>query len=169
VSRVVVSDTGPLRYLVLIRQVDVLPELFGSISIPTAVAVELCHPKSPAALRAWAADPPSWLAAYPDPADPEPALRRLDPGERAAIALAGALGAGLLLTDDRAGAAAARALGMRVTGTLGVLANAASEGLVELGAAFAALRATSFYAPPAILDALLAEDRARRGESERGA
>ena len=51
-------------------------------------------------------------------------LRRLDPGERASIALVRTLGAGLLLIDDRAGAAAARELGFRVAGTIGVLIDA---------------------------------------------
>ena len=158
---IVVADTGPLRYLVLIGRAEMLPRLFGPVSVPATVADELRHPNSPDAVRAWAAGPPPWLAVYPDPAEPAPELRRLDPGERAAIALAHALGAGLLLMDDRAGVAAARARGCLVTGTLGVLVEAAGQGLLDLTAAFAALRATNFHHSPALLDALLAEDRAR--------
>jgi predicted nucleic acid-binding protein len=67
-----------------------------------------------------------------------------------------------------AGVAAARQQGFRVTGTLGVLADAAREGLLDLAAAFAALRATSFRHAPALLDALLAEERARRDGPKRG-
>lgn len=159
---IVVADTGPLRYLVLIGQVDVLPRLFGAVSVPATVAGELRHPHSPDAVRAWAAAPPSWLAVHPDPAEPAEVLRRLDPGERAAIALAQVLGAGLLLVDDRAGVAAAHERGFRVTGTLGMLADAAAGDLLDLAAAFAALRATNFHHPPDLLDALLAADRARR-------
>jgi predicted nucleic acid-binding protein len=162
VPGIVVADTGPLRYLVLIGHSDVLPRLFGAVSIPATVAGELRHPNSPDAVRAWAADPPPWLAVHPDPAEPAEVLRRLDPGERIAIALAQVLGAGLLLIDDRAGATAAREQGLRVTGTLGVLVEAANQGLLDLGTALAALRTTNFRYPPALLDALLAE-HLRRG------
>jgi predicted nucleic acid-binding protein len=168
VPGVVVADTGPLRYLVLIGHADVLPRLFGAVSIPAAVADELRHPNAPDVVRAWAADPPPWLSVHPDPPEPAMDLQQLDPGERAAIALAHALGAGLLLMDDRAGVAAARVQGFRVTGTLGVLADAAAESLLDLAAAFAALRGTSFYAPPVLFDTLLAENRARRGAPKRG-
>jgi uncharacterized circularly permuted ATP-grasp superfamily protein len=50
----------------------------------------------------------------------------------------------------------------RRTGTLGVLVEAAGEGLLDLTAAFAALRGTNFRNSPAMLDTLLAEHRARR-------
>ena len=89
-----------------------------------------------------------------------PLPRRLDAGERAAIALAHALGAELLLIDDRAGVAAAREQAFRVTGTLGVLAEAARQGLLDLPAAFGTLQATNFHYSPALLDALLADSKA---------
>ena len=82
--------------------------------------------------------------------------------------LAYALGAGLLLIDDRAGIAAARARGFRATGTLGVLVAAAAEGLLDLATAFTALRTTNFRHAPALLDTLLAENRARGDEPEEG-
>lgn len=156
---IVVADTGPLRYLILTGHIDVLPRLFGAVSVPAAVADELRHSHAPDAVRAWVADPPSWLVVHPDPAEPTVEVR-LDPGERAVIALAHALGAGLLLLDDRAGVAAARGRGLRATGTLGVLAEAASQNLLDLATAFTALRATNFHHSPALLDAMLAEGRA---------
>jgi predicted nucleic acid-binding protein len=163
VPGIVVADTGPLRYLVLIGHDDVLPRLFGAVSVPTTVADELRHPRSPDAVRAWMAKPPPWLAVHPDPAVPAPDLQRLDRGERAAIALAHALGAGLLLIDDRAGVVAARGRGFRVTGTIGVLIEAASQGLLDLAAAFAALRITNFRHAPGLLDTVLAAWRQERG------
>lgn len=155
---VVVADTGPLHYLVLIDRADVLPQLFGAIAVPATVAGELRHPNAPDAVRAWAASPPSWLAVHDDPSAPA-SLQRVDPGERAAIALAQVLGAGLLLVDDRVGAAAARAAGFRVTGTIGVLIDAAGRRLLDLAVAFAALRTTNFRYPTDLLDALLEEHR----------
>jgi predicted nucleic acid-binding protein len=54
------------------------------------------------------------------------ALESLDAGERAVIALAASLQIDLILMDDRAGVAAARARGIAATGTLGLLT---SQGL----------------------------------------
>jgi len=162
VPGIVVADTGPLRYLVLIGRIEVLPRLFGAVFVLATVAGELRHPNSPDAVRAWAAGPPPWLAVHPDPAEPAEVLRRLDPGERAAIALAQVIGAGLLLIDERAGATAARERGFRVTGTIGVLVDAANQGLLDLATAFAELRATNFRYPPTLMDVLLAE-HLRRG------
>ena len=161
--RIVVADTGPLHYLALIRVIDVLPKLFGSVAVPEAVAGELRHPRAPAAVRTWASTPPTWLAVHVDPAEAPP-WPPLDFGERAAIALALALGAELVLVDDRAGTGAARAQGLETVGTIGVLKLAAQRRLIDLPTAFASLRATNFYYPPALLDELLAEDRQRRGE-----
>jgi predicted nucleic acid-binding protein len=70
--------------------------------------------------------------------------------------------------DDRAGVTAARTRGLRVVGTLGVLAGAASEGLLDLVEALAALRATNFRAPESLFELLLAEDRARRAGKSGG-
>ena len=95
-----------------------LPRLFGAVSVPATVAGELRHPNSPDAVRAWGGRPAAVARGAPDPAAPAEVLRRLDPGERAALALAQVLGAELLLIDDRAGVAAARERGFRVTGTL---------------------------------------------------
>jgi predicted nucleic acid-binding protein len=64
--------------------------------------------------------------------------------------------------DDRAGVAAARARSLAVTGTLGLLDRAARRGLVDLGAAFAALKATTFHTNQALLNALLDAYHKRR-------
>jgi predicted nucleic acid-binding protein len=57
----VVADTSPLHYLVLIACADIRPALFDRIVIPRAVAAELQHPKTPALVRVWMATPPAWL------------------------------------------------------------------------------------------------------------
>jgi predicted nucleic acid-binding protein len=65
---------------------------------------------------------PSWLSIVPVESDKVQAVTDdLDLGERVAIALAGALHAGLLLIDEAAGCAEAIRRNLRVTGTLGVL------------------------------------------------
>ncbi len=168
--RTVVVDSGPLRYLVLIGEIDILPKLMGHVLIPPEVRAELDRPQTPASVRAWVAAPQSWLAVRPGPDGTDPALAELDPGERAAIALALAIGAGTVLMDDRAGVRAALAKGLAVLGTIGVLDRAARRGLVDLEAAFTRLRATNFRYPAAILDTLLEEHRRRAvGEPPDGA
>ena len=82
----------------------------------------------------------------------------MDEGERAAIALAGAIGADLIVMDDRNGVDFARARGFAVTGTLGVLDLAAQRGLINLIEAFTRLKATTFHYRQGLLDALLAQE-----------
>jgi predicted nucleic acid-binding protein len=38
---IVIADSGPLRYLILIDQIQLLPALYGNIVIPPAVVMEL--------------------------------------------------------------------------------------------------------------------------------
>lgn len=143
----------------LIGGIDILPKVVGHVLIPPEVSSELDQPETPASVRAWIAAPPSWLAVQSGPVVTDPALARLDPGERAAIALAEAIGADAVLMDDRAGVTVALAKGLAVLGTIGVLDRAARRGLVDLEAAFTRLRATNFRYPAALLDALLEEHR----------
>jgi len=44
---VVVADTSPINYLVLIEQIDLLTRLYTRILIPPAVLAELKHPLAP--------------------------------------------------------------------------------------------------------------------------
>lgn len=161
--RLVVADTGPLNYLVLIGESEILPKLFEKVFVPERVHVELRHPVAPRPVRRWAENPPAWLEIRPTPtaADDNLVLRALDEGERAALALARALRADLVLMDDRAGVAVARQQGFAVTGTLGVLDLAARRAFIDLGAAFVRLKATNFRYRPEIMDALLAQHRMR--------
>jgi predicted nucleic acid-binding protein len=161
---IVLADTGPLHYLVLIGESGILPQLFTKILIPDAVRDELLHPEAPSAVRDWAANPPDWLEVHASPSvgHDDPELQRLDRGERAALALAEAVGADLLLMDDREGVAAARSKGYAVTGTLGVLDLAARRDMIDLDAVVTRLRATNFRYRPEMLNALLARMNTRR-------
>lgn len=101
--RVVVSDTGPLHYLVLIDSIDILPQPFGSVCVPVSVQAELDRPETPALVRAWIAEQPAWLEVRQAPATEDTVLRSMHQGERDAIDLAVAIHADLVLMDDRAG------------------------------------------------------------------
>ena len=83
---IVVSDTTPLNYLILIESVHVLPALFGRVYAPSAVIHELAHPRSPEPVRRWTDSLPEWLTVQ-EPTRIDPSLR-LGSGEAAAIALA---------------------------------------------------------------------------------
>ncbi|TXM64895.1 DUF3368 domain-containing protein [Methylobacterium sp. WL103] len=151
-----VADTGPLHYLVLIRRISVLPILLTGVSIPETVRRELSHPEAPVLVRGWMSAPPPWLAIEPDPTGSDPSLGRLDAGEREALRLASALSADLILMDDRAGVGAARARGVAVTGTLGIIDLAARRRLLDVRDAVDRLRATNFRCRPMLFDALIA-------------
>ena|SRR5690242_16678197 len=158
--RLVVADTGPLNYLVLIEAIDVLPALFEQILVPAAVYEELAHVDAPAPVRLFASQKPAWLDIRPNPVQNDLARELgLDEGERAAIALATSIGADLILMDDRAGVAVAYRKGLAVTGTLGVLDLAARRGLLDLAAAFTKLRGTNFRYRSEIIEALLAQHK----------
>jgi predicted nucleic acid-binding protein len=51
--RLVVADTGPINYLVLIDAVGLLPQLFERIFIPVVVHAELIDSEAPEKVRAW--------------------------------------------------------------------------------------------------------------------
>jgi len=151
----VVADTGPLRYLVQIGQVELLPQLFEKILIPTVVSDELRHPSAPQAVRDWMGSRPSWLEVRAVNTSDDPSLGALDEGEKSAIALGLSLPADLVLIDDRRGASVARAKGLEVIGTLGILDLAGRRGVIDLGDAIARLRTTNFRCREEILEALL--------------
>lgn len=58
----VVSDSTPFIGLIKIGQIDVLPQLYGVVIIPTEVAAELTSPKRPQEVRSFMMSPPSWLS-----------------------------------------------------------------------------------------------------------
>jgi predicted nucleic acid-binding protein len=158
----VVADTTPLNYLILIDHVDILPPLYGQVIIPQAVSAELLHPRAPARVRAWVAALPPWCTLRHAQGPPDPALMSLGAGEREALLLVQELGADVLLTDDLEGREEALHRGMQVTGTLGILERAALRDLIDLPTAITRLQATTFYPPEEIIAAMLAHDAARK-------
>jgi predicted nucleic acid-binding protein len=149
---IVVADAGPLNYLILIDHADLLHRFYGEVLVPDAVASELTRPSAPNAVRGWMSQPPEWLRVVPvEKERVQQVTDELDLGERAAIALAGALHADLLLIDEAAGRVEARRRKLRVTGTLGVLRAAAELGLISVSDVIARLKTTNFYADDALL------------------
>jgi predicted nucleic acid-binding protein len=158
----IVADTSPLNYLVLIDSVHVLPRLYGRVMVPPQVWTELAADEAPEAVKAWISRQPDGLEVRtPTRVDMTPGLH---PGEAAAIALAQELRADRLLIDDRDGREVATRLGVPVAGTLAVLRDAAGAGALDLRAAFDRLRATTFRASPRLIDQVLREFEERKGK-----
>ncbi len=154
---IVVSDTSPLNYLVLIGQEDLLQRLFGNVIIPQVVFDELKGKGAPIRILEWAKDLPAWIHIQRSQLVAEASLDILDPGEREAILLAQELSADLLLVDDRPARNLAVDLGIPITGTVGVLDKAARMGLIDLREALEKLQETNFYIAKELLAKLISD------------
>ncbi len=161
--RLVIADTGPINYLVLIGHIGLLPAMFERVILPSVVQAELTALSAPSTVRSWIANPPPWLEVREtsNDIDSDPLLKGIHKRERAAIALAATLHADLVLMDDRKGVRAARRKGLRVTGTLGVLELATREGLIDFAQAVSRLQQTNFRGPEDVLAALLKKHRGK--------
>jgi len=146
---VVVADTSPINYLVLIGQIDLLKQLYARILIPPAVLAELNHALAPKPVRDWADIPPVWVEVL----SPKSSLilAQLDLGESEAIALATEVDAEVVLIDEHAGRQEAISRGLKVAGTLSVLDEADQAGLIIFDNAITELRRTSFRVSQAVL------------------
>lgn len=133
----VVSNSSPLIYLAKIHQIALLQELFGEILVPFSVYTEVItigkdEGYSDANLVEEAVKD-GWLQVS-QIRSKIPILEKfgeLDDGERDAIALAVEKKAELVLIDDAAGRHVAKALHLRVKGTLYVILLALQKNLIN--------------------------------------
>ena len=127
---IVVSDTSPILNLARIGRLELLASLYKQVLIPPAVFGELAVSRD--ALPVMDLASVSWIVLEtPRNQDRVQELREvLDAGEAEAIVLAVERQAELLLVDERRGRRMAEALGLRITGLLGVLAHAKRAGLI---------------------------------------
>lgn len=160
---VVISDSGPLIYLGSTGQLELLRALYGEVVVPQEVMDEVTVAGAGDRGAAEVASCP-FLRVEPVPLRHPVRLalaRVLDAGEAAALALAVELNAELVLMDERKGRHAARDLGLRVRGTIGVLLDAKRAGeLVSVRSALDAVRGAGMW----ISDALYEEALALAGE-----
>ena len=159
---IVVADSSPLRYLILIEHTHVLPALYGRVLIPPAVSKELNRQRTPPSVRAWTAHKPTWLEIRAPLRPPDELTARLGTGERQAIALAEELVADAVLLDDWAARLEAQRRHLTVLGTLRVLADAAEMGYADLRVALDRLQQTNFRARPGLIQALLKLNAGRK-------
>lgn len=132
---IAVADASPLCYLILIGEIDILPKLFPQVAVPRAVITELLHQDAPEVVRSWASSLPAWISTAAPHDVVSGGLEKLQTGERAAIILAESIDADIILLDEKAARRVATERGLRVTGLLGVLGEAAIRGFVDLPSA----------------------------------
>lgn len=158
---IVVSDTTPLNYLLLINLIDVIPGLFDRVYVPTTVLRELSAKGAPDIVRAWAQALPNWVE-IADPQSRLPSTVRLDEGEADAISLAKERSIRDILIDEYQGRRVVLAEGLFALPTLAVLERAAERNLIDLPTAIDALRATSYRVRPDLLAAVLRRNSERK-------
>ena len=126
-----VSDTSPLQYLYQANQLDLLREIYGSVTAPEAVLAEIKVGRSQGValpdLRAF-----GWIEIVEAPhLEILPLVVDLGPGEREVLSLAVSRPESLALLDDALARHFAEVLQVRFTGTLGVLLKAKQLNLIE--------------------------------------
>ncbi|SRR6266581_1197923 len=152
---IVISDTSPLNYLILIECVHVLRNLYGRVVIPEGVFEELQKRGTPDVVREWIIARSDWLEVHRAHVQPDAALKLLGIGERQAICLEQELKAAAIIIDEERGRKEAKRRGLSVIGILGVLRDADERELIDLPSALARLRRTKFRVSDRIIDLLL--------------
>lgn len=141
----VVSNSTPLIALSRIGKLDLLREYFKEIIIPEAVYQEVVVAGGDL-YGAKEIQKLDWVKVRK--VKNELAAKALetivDKGEAEAITLAAELESRLLLMDDAEGRKTAQGIGLRITGTVGVLLMAARDGKVELKNALDQLLSAGF-------------------------
>ncbi len=152
---IVISDTSALSCLAELGELDLLHQLYGTITITTTVKQEALQAGAPVALREFITGGQVWLKIVEDVQPFLPETIALDPGEASAITLAWNYREScLLILDEKRGRRIAAALGLLITGAAGVLTDAAMAGLVDFEDVFQRLSSTKFRIAAPIVEAL---------------
>lgn len=126
---VVVCDASPLIALAFLGQLDFLQTAFREIWVPPTVIREAARPRlnfpgADLSHKRWIIAESPISTRYVETRFPE-----LDRGEIEAVSLAMERRSELLIIDEAAGRSAASALGLEITGTMGLLLRAKSAGV----------------------------------------
>lgn len=144
-SEVWVANASPIIVLARCSHLDLLTELSREVLIPQAVVDEIVSgsPADPARQlieSGWGA------RAVPRLVSPELLEWGLGPGETSVLALAQERAPAVALLDDAAARTCAKAIGVPVIGSLGIIVRAKKQGLLPSAAeAVRTLRDTGLY------------------------
>ena len=123
-------NTSPLQYLHQIGQLELLPGLVPRIAVPTAVADKLAEGRR-LGLDLPVPETLTWVdVRRPRSEVVLPLAADLGRGETAVLALALESADAVVILDDSLARRHAEVLGLRLTGTLGVLLDAKRAGMV---------------------------------------
>ncbi len=129
---IVVADATPLIALAKIKHLGILAELFGRVVIPQSVYDEVV---TKALNRAGASEVAKAvffdIRSATDQSKVTYLLTNLDAGEAEALVLAEELSADLVLLDEKKARRVAERIGLRYTGTVGLLLAAKNEGKIK--------------------------------------
>lgn len=127
----VFANTSPLQYLHQLGLLNILPGLYGEVGIPQAVIREL-EAGHKLGVKLPGLPLGNGFQVVPEVDAAKFSLGALGPGERQVIACGCLAPGSLTILDDQPARRAARALGLKVTGTLGVLLRAKDRKLISL-------------------------------------
>jgi predicted nucleic acid-binding protein len=99
--------------------------------VPAAVFAELLHEDAQGAVRDWTANLPPWISTQQNVGGAMDGMEKLQAGEQAAILLAQSMAADMILLDEKSARRVAVQRGMRITGALGLLGEAAVLGSIR--------------------------------------
>lgn len=159
-----VSNTTPLRYLIDIKQEDLLGQLFEMVFIPASVHEELTDSRTPETVRTRMSSMPAWLKVRTVKESQTTTFPvTLHRGERQSILLAEALRADVLLIDEQIGRTIALSRNLPLSGTLGVLERADTMGFVrDFPQVLQRLKGSGFFITKGLEQQLLERHRTRR-------
>ena len=127
----VISNNSPLVGLFGLNLLSLLRDLYTEVWIPRKVEKEFL--KKDPIVRREALENAPWIKTV-DLTDPETAAVyvELDDGEAETLALADEHDARLILLDEKVGRQKAEEAGLTIKGTIGILLEAKSEGLIDV-------------------------------------
>ncbi len=118
---IIVADTSCLIVLERIGKIEILHRLFGTVTITHQVALEYKLP-----LLDWIK-----IQGFQNQQLFKELQYKVDIGEASAIVLATELSDSLIILDDYRAREAANKLGLKITGTLGIIIKAKEKGLID--------------------------------------
>jgi len=139
--RKIIVDTSFLIILSKIKELPLLKLLYGEVLITDTIANEFDEPL------------PDWIIVYPIKLNEKEFVfeKRIDKGEASAIMLALEIPNSTIIIDDFKGRALAKELGLKVTGTMGVIISAKNKKLISsIKPILEKIKETNFYISKAL-------------------
>jgi predicted nucleic acid-binding protein len=151
----VVSDASPLIVLAKAQLLDLTPKLFERVLVPEEVMIEIQGGPSEDPLRRAVSNCDWMLTVRLDSPLPADLVPRLGTGEAAVLEYARTHGNLPVLVDDRQARRRAESLGLKVYGTLSLIAMATTHGHIQsFSAAVQQLRGAGLYVSDDVIDAV---------------